>query len=75
VDLVITDMTMPALTGDKLAESMLKIRPDLPIVMWCGFSETLSEDTAIQMGIRKYIQKPVSPRDLLQSIRQILDEK
>ena len=75
VDLVITDMTMPALTGDKLAGLMLKIRPDLPIVMWCGFSEAISEDTVIQMGIRKYIQKPVSPRDLLQSIRQILDEK
>ncbi len=75
VDLVITDMTMPAVTGDKLAESMLKIRPDLPIILWCGFSEVISEDTAIQMGIRKYIQKPVSPGDLLQSIRQILYEK
>jgi len=74
VDLVITDMTMPALTGDKLAETMLTIRPDLPIILWCGFSEAISEDTAIQMGIRKYIQKPVSPRDLLQAVRRILDE-
>jgi len=75
VDLVITDMAMPVLTGDKLAEKMLAIRPDIPIVMWCGFSENISEDTAIQMGIRKYIQKPVSPRDLLQAVRRILDEK
>jgi nitrogen-specific signal transduction histidine kinase len=75
VDLVITDMTMPALTGDKLAQKMLEIRPDIPIVMWCGFSEDISEDTAIRIGIRKYIQKPVSPRDLLQTIRRIFDEK
>jgi CheY-like chemotaxis protein len=74
VDLVVTDMTMPELTGDRLAAKMLKIRPDIPIVMWCGFSEDISEDTAIQMGIKKYIQKPVSPRELLQEIRQILDE-
>lgn len=74
VDLVITDMTMPELTGDKLSEKILKIRPDMPIILWCGFSEDISENTAIGMGIRKYIQKPVSPRKLLQSIRKIFDE-
>ena len=74
VDMVITDMAMPVLTGDKLAQKMLEIRPDIPIVMWCGFSENISKDTAIQMGIRKYIQKPVSPRDLLQAVRRIFDE-
>ena len=71
VDLVITDMTMPELTGDKLSEKILEIRPDMPIILWCGFSEDISEDTAIGMGIKKYIQKPVSPRDLLQDIRRI----
>ncbi len=75
VDLVITDMTMPELTGDKLSEKMLQIRPDIRIILWCGFSEDISEDTAIQMGIKKYIQKPVSPRDLLQVIHRVLDEK
>ncbi|MCF8076169.1 MAG: PAS domain S-box protein [Desulfotignum sp.] len=74
VDLVITDMTMPELTGDKLSENILEIRPDMPIILWCGFSEDISEDTATGMGIKKYIQKPVSPRDLLQSIQKILDE-
>lgn len=74
VDLVITDMTMPELTGDKLSEKILEIRPDMPIILWCGFSEDISEDTAIGMGIKKYIQKPVSPRKLLQSIRKIFDE-
>ncbi len=74
VDLVITDMTMPELTGDKLSEKILKVRPDMPIILWCGFSEDISEDTAIGMGIKEYIQKPVSPRNLLQIIRKILDE-
>lgn len=74
-DLVITDMTMPGVTGDTLSQKMLKIRPEIPIILWCGFSEDISEETAIQMGIKKYIQKPVSPRDLLQAIRQILDGK
>jgi PAS domain S-box-containing protein len=74
-DLIITDMTMPGVTGDKLSQKILKIRPEQPIILWCGFSEDISEKTAIEMGIKKYIQKPVSPRDLLQAIRQILDEK
>jgi PAS domain S-box-containing protein len=74
VDLVITDMTMPELTGDKLSEKILKVRPDMPIILWCGFSEDISEDMAIGMGIKEYIQKPVSPRNLLQIIRKILDE-
>jgi CheY-like chemotaxis protein len=74
VDLVITDMTMPELTGDKLSKKILQIRPDMPIILWCGFSEDISENTAIGMGIKKYIQKPVSPRDLLQNVRRILNE-
>jgi PAS domain S-box-containing protein len=74
-DLVITDMTMPKLTGDKLAQQMLQIKPDVPIILWCGYSEDISEDTAVKMGIKQYIQKPIGPRDLLVRIRQILDGK
>ncbi|MCF8091314.1 MAG: PAS domain S-box protein [Desulfotignum sp.] len=74
-DLIITDMTMPELTGDRLSRKILKIRPDVPIILWCGFSEDISEDTAVEMGIKKYIQKPVSPGDLLKTIQQILDGK
>jgi PAS domain S-box-containing protein len=75
VDLVITDMTMPGMTGDTLSRKMLQIRPEIPIILWCGFSEDISEETALRIGIKKYIQKPVSPRDLLRAIRQILDGK
>jgi PAS domain S-box-containing protein len=74
VDLIVTDMTMPGLTGDKLAQKVLQIRPDMPIILWCGFSEAISEETAVRMGIKKYMQKPIGNQDLLKSIRQILDE-
>jgi two-component system, cell cycle sensor histidine kinase and response regulator CckA len=74
-DLIITDMTMPGMTGDKLSQKILQIRSDIPIILWCGFSEDISEKIALEMGIKQYIQKPVSPRDLLQAIRQILDGK
>ncbi|HKK99713.1 MAG TPA: PAS domain S-box protein [Desulfotignum sp.] len=74
-DLIVTDMTMPKLTGDKLAQKVLQIRPDMPIILWCGFSEDISEGAAIRMGIKKYLHKPVGNHDLLKAIRQILDEK
>lgn len=74
-DLIITDMTMPGVTGDKLSQKILEIRSDMPIILWCGFSEDISEKIALEMGIKQYIQKPVSPRDLLNAIRQILDGK
>ena len=74
-DLLVTDMTMPELTGDKLAQEVLHIRPDMPVILWCGFSEDISEKAAIRMGIKKYMQKPVGNYDLLKAIRYILDEK
>jgi two-component system, cell cycle sensor histidine kinase and response regulator CckA len=74
-DLIVTDMTMPELTGDKLSQKVLHIRPDMPIILWCGFSENISEEKAIRMGIKKYMPKPVGNYDLLKAIRHILDEK
>ncbi|MCA1792601.1 MAG: PAS domain S-box protein [Desulfobacteraceae bacterium] len=74
-DLVVTDMTMPELTGDRLAREILDIRPDMPVILWCGFSEDISEAAALKMGIKKYMQKPIGNHDLLIAIRHILDEK
>ena len=74
-DLVITDMTMPSLTGDKLAKEMMGIRPDLPIILCTGFSERISEENAKAMGIKGFIMKPVVVRDLAKMIREILDGK
>lgn len=73
-DLVITDQTMPNITGMELAEEMMRIRPDIPIILATGFSETISPERAKQLGIREYIMKPVAARELAQVTRQVLDE-
>jgi PAS domain S-box-containing protein len=71
-DLVITDMTMPSMTGDKLAEKMLAIVPELPIILCTGFSERISEESAKALGIAKYIEKPLDLQELALSVRQVL---
>ena len=73
-DLVITDMTMPKMTGDKLAKEILSIRPDMPIILCSGFSEKIDAEKAAALGIRKYIEKPMDMSDFVVSIRKVLDE-
>ena len=73
-DLVITDMTMPNLTGDKLALEMMKIRPDIPIILCTGFSESINEERAKQIGIKEFSMKPFGMRDLAEATRKALDE-
>jgi PAS domain S-box-containing protein len=72
-DLVITDMTMPNIRGDHLAKELLKIRPDIPIILCTGFSETTSEEKARSLGIRQLIMKPVSKKVLAKAVREVLD--
>jgi signal transduction histidine kinase len=74
-DLVITDMNMPNLTGKQLALEMLKIRPDLPIILCSGFSEPISEQSADELGIRGYLVKPIGIKELAKTVRTILDAK
>jgi PAS domain S-box-containing protein len=71
-DLVITDMTMPNMTGEKLARAMMKIRPDIPIILCTGFSERITEKNAGKIGIRKLAMKPLAMRDLAEAIREVL---
>ncbi len=73
-DLVITDQTMPNITGLELAEEMMQIRPDIPVILATGFSETISPEKAKQHGIREYIMKPIAARELAVITRQVLDE-
>jgi PAS domain S-box-containing protein len=73
-DLVITDMTMPNMTGEKLAASLMTIRSDIPVILCTGFSEQISEEKAKKMGIRKYIFKPMVMNKLAQTVREVLDK-
>jgi len=71
-DLVVTDMTMPKLSGDKLAAEILAIRPDMPVIICTGYSENLTKDDALKAGIRNYVMKPVVMAELATIIREAL---
>ncbi|MCF6188806.1 MAG: response regulator, partial [Desulfobulbaceae bacterium] len=71
-DLLLTDQTMPVLTGADLARAVLELNPDLPIILCTGYSDTLPEKKALALGIKKYFTKPVSEAELLDAIRRLL---
>lgn len=72
-DLVITDMTMPLMTGDHFAVELLKIRPEIPIILCTGYNEKIDEERARAVGIRAYLEKPLSRKKLAAAVRQALD--
>jgi len=72
-DLVITDMTMPHMTGDKLAQELIKIRPDIPIILCTGHSRLVSEKKAKEIGIKAFVMKPILRRTIAETVRKALD--
>ena len=72
-DLVITDMTMPQMTGDKLANKIINIRSTTPVILCTGFSKLIDEKDAKAMGIHEFIMKPIVLRDLAFAVRRALD--
>ena len=72
-DLVITDLTMPKITGDKLVKEILNIRPDIPVILCTGFSEKIDEKKAKAIGAAEYVEKPLNQRDFAVIIRKVLD--
>lgn len=72
-DLVITDQTMPHMTGCELALKLRARKPELPIILCTGYSETVSEETAKTLGIKAFIMKPLRRRDIAEAIRRVLD--
>jgi len=73
IDLVITDMTMPIMTGDRLSRELLSIRRDIPIILCTGFSEKINSDTAASLGVRGFLMKPLLPREVAHLIRSVLN--
>jgi CheY-like chemotaxis protein len=71
-DLVITDMTMPNMTGVHLTQKLIEIKSDIPVIICTGFSEKISEHKASTMGIRGYVMKPVVRSELAKKIRELL---
>lgn len=72
---MITDQTMPSLSGIGLAERLLEIRPQLPIILCSGFNTLLPERDILAKGIKKYLSKPVDKITLATFVRQLLDEQ
>ncbi len=73
-DIVITDQTMPNMTGAQLARELMQIRPDIPIILCTGFSELINEERARKMGIRAFVMKPIVMSKIAKTIREVLDE-
>jgi CheY-like chemotaxis protein len=73
-DLVLTDMTMPEMTGDQLARQIMAIRPSIPVIISTGYSATLTAEVAKAIGIRALLKKPASKSTLAAAVRQALDD-
>jgi signal transduction histidine kinase/ActR/RegA family two-component response regulator len=74
-DLVITDQTMPGITGLNLARELLKIRPDIPVILCTGHSESVTLDKLKEAGVREFLMKPLAKKDLAEVIRRVLDKE
>ncbi len=72
-DLVITDMAMPYMSGDEFSAEIIKIRPNIPIIICTGFSDAMSKEKAESQGIKGFLQKPIVMLDLSRKIREVLD--
>ncbi|MCK4501898.1 MAG: response regulator, partial [Desulfuromonadales bacterium] len=74
-DLIITDQTMPNLCGTDLIRKIKEIRPELPTIICTGYSRKINADQAKQQGINAFCLKPLNLQELLQTVRQVLDEQ
>jgi CheY-like chemotaxis protein len=74
-DLLITDMTMPKMTGDVLIRKIRLMRPDIPVIMCTGYSEVLDERRANELSIDAFLHKPVIITDMLKTIRAVLNKE
>ncbi len=74
-DLVITDQTMPNLTGIHLAQELRKVRPEIPIILCSGFSQEVTVESALACGIQRFLLKPLLAREMAQAVREVLDNR
>ncbi|MGD9066601.1 MAG: response regulator, partial [Desulfobacterales bacterium] len=74
-DVVVTDMTMPKMTGERLAHELIGIRPDIPIILCTGFNEQINEQKAKAIGIKAFLMKPLTVNQLAKTVRAVLEMK
>jgi PAS domain S-box-containing protein len=73
-DLVITDVAMPEMSGERVAQEIIQIRPDIPIILCTGHSDRMDENRAMALGIKSFVMKPLERTDLTKTVRKVLDE-
>jgi len=73
-DLVITDQTMPFMTGEDLGKELMRIRPDIPIILCTGYVDLISSEAAMAMGFREYMMKPFTVQEWAELLRRVLDQ-
>ena len=74
-DLVMTDQTMPFMTGEDLGKELMRVRPDIPVILCTGYSDLISSEKAAAMGFRCFIMKPFTVREGAELVRRALDQK
>ena len=74
-DMIITDQSMPKMTGEELANAVLKVKPSLPIIMCTGHSDIVPKERALAIGITRYVLKPIHENELLDAVFSILKAK
>jgi len=74
-DLVITDMTMPQMTGVKLSEELKHVRSDIPVIICTGHSSLIDDEKAKELGIAAYVMKPIAMKALAITIRDVLENR
>lgn len=73
-DLVITDQTMPNMTGTQLTRELLQIRPDIPVILCTGFSESVNKENFKALGIKSFVMKPIIKKEMARIIREVLEK-
>jgi PAS domain S-box-containing protein len=73
IDLVISDVTMPEITGDALARKIREIKPEMPVILCTGYSDKISQETAQALRINAFLRKPIARKDLICAVRSVLD--
>jgi CheY-like chemotaxis protein len=74
-DLILTDLTMPLMAGNRLVNELINIKPELPVVLCSGFGPSITQDKANDLNIKAFLSKPVNTSELAQTIRSVLDGK
>ena len=73
-DLIISDVTMPSMTGDRLAEKVIEIRPDIPVILCTGYNKNISNASSVEIGVKAFVSKPIVKADFAKVVREVLDK-